>query len=86
MINHKFHNSATKNVHKYTHSINSLLYLINKLDSEVLVAPSFNEKFEETYEGSPLLDYEKLKRWARWIVGREVFDKIIFRMTKICLK
>lgn len=28
-----------------------------------------------------MLDYEKLKRWARWIVGREVFDKIIFGMT-----
>ena len=44
-------------------------------------SPIFNEKFEETYQGSPLLDYEKLKRWARWIVGREVFDKIIFGMT-----
>ena len=49
-------------------------------------SPYSNEKFEETYEGSPLLDYEKLKRWARWIVRREVFDKIIFGMTKICLK
>lgn len=30
--------SAIKNVHKHTHLINSLLYLIKKLDSEVLVA------------------------------------------------
>ena len=44
-------------------------------------SPIFNEEFDETYQGAPLLDYEKLKRWARWIVGREVFDKIIFGMT-----
>lgn len=44
-------------------------------------SPIFNEKFEETYQGAPLLDYEKLKRWARWIVGRVVFEKIIFGMT-----
>ena len=69
-----------KNIDKENNLLNKNL-IIHHSNHKFHNSPSFNEKFEETYEGSPLLDYEKLKRWARWIVGREVFDKIIFGMT-----